>query len=300
MKNKIEQLQHIKDPFEFKDSVNEILYNHVYNAEDKVAKIGEFRTYLYNLVSAIEDNDSKNKILTENYTIWCSDFTYIYPLMDAVTFAIQFVNNEEAHAKMFSDVSDFNIQSRINPEYFKKRKLDMFKALADGKLNEFTNIEHDLNTDKFDTVDSLINFLNNDVILDVLTKLEGIKVVYSDLYTYNCKIDSFPLLNTLFVTGSTASCSKEESLLNGLGILVYNRITAFGQGDLSHFGLGKKHYPMDGDTFAQVFSYYIMKKMGIDSKHRFFNNLWRFDTDLLMGDVNKVKKIIDDGIPLIL
>lgn len=295
MKNKIEQLQHIKDPFEFKDSVNGILYYNVYNAEDKVTKIEEFRTHLYNLVSAVEDNDSKNKIITENYTIWCSDFTYIYPLMDAVTFAIQFVNNEEGRAKMLSAISDFNI-SRRNPEYFKKRKLDMFKALVDGKLNEFTNIEHNLNTDKFDTVDSLINFLNNDVILDVLTKLEGIKVVYSNLYTYNCKIDSFPLLNTLFVTGSTTSCSKEESLLNSLGILVYNRITAFGQVDLSHFGLGSKHYPMDGDTFAQVFSYYIMTKMGIDSKHRFSNNLWKFDTDLLMGDVNKVKKIIDDGI----
>ena len=284
IKKEVLKLSSIKDAKEFSESTIQVINNCIKkNPNSEIRMIKSFRE---DLVS----NNTKI-IKTNNSMILPTEFTFILPLQKAVDLAVSLTENKEEFIKMMA------CQSTL-PSYasamLKEQLKDMFYTLVYGKLNEFTMIKDQPKSDDFENEEEIEEFIKNEYIQKSLDRV-GFKVniIKSNYYNNPCEYDSFPLVHTLFSTGTTTDTSKEERFLTPLGIMIYNDLSNFNKINISTLGFSVPSPDEALEVFGQSFAYYIMDKMGIANKHRFFKNLHLFNKDILNSDLKFIENVLN-------
>lgn len=291
IRKEVAKLASITDAKEFSESVNQIIDTHIKkNPNSEIRMIKSFRKELNALIEGLTLSNTKI-INAENSIIFPTEFTFILPLQKAVDLAVSLTENKEEYIKMMTHQSTLpSYASKMLKEQMK----DMFYTLVSGKLDEFTMIKDQPKSDDFENEEEIEEFIKNEYIQKSLDRV-GFKVniIKSNYYINPCKYDSFPLIHTLFSTGTTPNISKEERFLIALGIMIYNDLSNFNKINISTLGFSVPNPEEALEVFGQSFAYYIMDRMGIANKHRFYDNLHMFDIDILNSDLKFVEDVLD-------
>lgn len=291
IKKEVLKLSSIRDAKEFSESTIQIIDNCIKkNPNSEIRMIKSFRKELNNLVDELISNSTK-VIKTDNSMILPTEFTFILPLQKAVDLSVTLIENKEEFIKMMA------CQSTL-PSYassmLKEQLKDMFYTLVYGKLNEFTMTKDKPKSDDFENEEEIEEFIKNKYIQKSLDRI-GFKVniIKSNYYSRPCEYDSFPLVHTLFSTGTTPDISKEERFLIPLGVMIYNDLSNFNKLNISTLGFSVINPDEASEVFSQLFAYYIMDKMGIANKHRFYKRLHTFNKDIFNADLKFVESILN-------
>ena len=177
----------------------------------------------------------------------------------------------------------------------KDQTKNLFYMLVSSKLKELKNTELASIQDCFKDEKEIKGFIENEYIQKAIDRVgTKINIINSTYYTKPCTTDSFPTLHTIFLTGVSNRISKEESFLIPIGIMIYNDLTNFGQTDIRSLRFSETiKSEMPAEVFAQVFAFYILLKMDISEKHRFFDNLHLFDSEKLKSDLIFVQYVLN-------
>lgn len=294
MKFKVSQLRNIKDSIKFADAINEIVTQDILNGSgNEVDKIYEFNSLLECLMNDIYKDYSNNRIEGSNYIIYGDEFSLIYIVTIVTKFVIDIVDLER---KTYDEVNvsfGKKVDNKSKTAYFNKKLKESFRILLNKELKKISVTQDEIVVDNFKNIKEIQNFLENDVILKILQKIDGVDIVYNNFYEYPCKVNSFPMINMLYVTGVTTSESKEESLLTAIGSIVYNTITEFQSYNLNKFGFSFAGSSNECSMFSKIFSFYIMKELNKADIHSYSNQIVLFDISKFMNDLAIIEKIVD-------
>lgn len=291
LKQEILKLTSITEYDDFSIDTDEIITDYIKsNPSTEIKMIKSFRKELNSVVENLLMNNDK-VINMNNVLILPTEFSFIYSLQRTVDFAVSLIESKE-------DLTKVMLHQSTVPSYvsktLKEELKSLFHTLVYAKLKELNTIKELSKTDYFRNEEEIRDFISNEYIQKSLNRI-GFKVtiINSSYYANPCGIDSFPSVHTIFFTGGTTEISKEEALLIPLGIMIYNDLSNFGKNDMSNSEFSAYNSEQSADIFAQTFAYYIMDKMGIEYKHRYYENLYDFDMDMLNSDLEFVEKVLN-------
>lgn len=292
LKTEINKLSKINNPFKFKIAVEAILENNIKCSPVEIRMIKSFQKGLCELADSIK---SENKIITnENYSILPTEYTYIIPLLNNVNFSINHIKEREEHFKQIARV--YEIPTNLKTGFNEQLK-ELFYGTIDLCLTDFITVNINKNSDIFNNIYEVENFLKDKNILNTLNKIGETKFIYSNYYNNQfCECDSFPFHKTIFITGSLLDTSKEERLLIPIGILLYNKISNDNKIDIGELGFSVSKYEKSDivEIFAQIFAYYILFKMNLEKKHRFNNVIHLFNMNDFNNDLLFIESILNN------
>lgn len=291
IRKEVAKLTSITDAKEFSESVKQIIDTHIKkNPNSEIRMIKSFRKELNALVEEL--TLTKTKVInTGNSIIFPTEFTFILPLQKIVDLAVSTIEHREEAIKLVTRKSTLSSdESTILRKKMKKR----FYHFTYDMLNYFTSVKDEYVDDTFKDEKDIENFIENNYIQKAFNRVGfEINIINSTYYTNPCTYGAFPPLHTIFLTGTSSDISKEELFLIPLGIMIYNDLSSFGKHDISKLGFSASSCDNPSEVFGHSFAYYIMDKMGIAQKHRFYNELHMLDMDSLNSDLKFIEDVLN-------